>query len=158
MELSIGEILIRVGAVGAVYFLTTMILALAHDERDATTRAVGLALSLILMMVATFLRPSPHDRPTDTPPLRYPPRVPGLHRVEDLGRLAPADWDLGRLAPADWARPGLEDNASCWQNSPVIHASPGQEGDGLRGLTPPPQDHCAGPPCGSRAGGEPGRV
>ncbi|HCJ10451.1 MAG TPA: hypothetical protein DHW14_04730 [Clostridiales bacterium] len=72
-----GEILLYLGAVGGVYFLVTMLLALIHDEPHATLRAWGLGVCLVLMLIAAMVV---HDTagPTEAPGPSYPPRIPGL--------------------------------------------------------------------------------
>ncbi len=77
-----ASVLLNLGTVGSVYFLTTMLLAVVHGEAGARARAVGLVLCLLLMLAATLFRPLPDYGPASPPPRRYPPRVPNL-RVEE---------------------------------------------------------------------------
>lgn len=74
--MDLASVLLDVGAIGSVYFLTTMLLALLHGEEGARLKAVGLGVCLVLMMLAAFLRPYPDAGPAAPPPLRYPPRIP----------------------------------------------------------------------------------
>jgi len=93
-----GEFLLYLGAVGGVYFLVTMLLALIHDEPQATLRAWGLGVCLVLMLVAAMLVHDTAD-PTEAPGPSYPPRIPGLPLTPQE---APFPGPHGQAAP----RPG----------------------------------------------------
>jgi NADH:ubiquinone oxidoreductase subunit 6 (subunit J) len=72
-----AEFLLYLGAVAGVYFLVTMLLALIRNEPQATLRAWGLGVCLVLMLIAAMVV---HDTagPTEAPGPTYPPRIPGL--------------------------------------------------------------------------------
>lgn len=70
-----AEMLRYGGAVAAVYFLVTMLLALIHDEPTATAKAWGLGLSLLAMAAAGLIEVQP---PVPIDPTFRPPRLPAL--------------------------------------------------------------------------------
>lgn len=92
--MSLASLLKDAGAVGALYFLVTMLLALVHsDESGANTRAtlkaVGLGLSLLAMMVAAIMEPAAPTGPAELPLPGRPPRVPGVPEEQTMGQTTP---------------------------------------------------------------------
>ncbi len=91
--MSVTDIILHLGAVSAVYFLTTMLLALIREEPGATLKAWGLGVSLTIMVIAAAFRPTPDTRVDPT--FRHPPRVPAVE-LRDHGFELPGDGAAGR--------------------------------------------------------------
>jgi len=81
---------LHIGAIASTYFLVAMLSALVHGDPEARARlqAAGLAASLILMMAGALFRPFPAGaEPAESPPRRYPPRLPTAPFEETVGQV-----------------------------------------------------------------------
>ncbi len=88
--MQLWSVVLHIGAIASTYFLVTMLSALVHGDPETRARlqAVGLAASLILMMAAALFRPFPAGaEPAQSPPPRYPPRLPAAPFEESMGRV-----------------------------------------------------------------------